>query len=201
MADNRGPTKRSRFEVPVSSRKPSKTPSKDRVSQKRYQRGDNGTKPGLINAGIVVAATLLTTLLLLAISGQMNDTTAVSLIAQAPGPTTGGIITLQPTPQPSSAIATQSPQPNRAAASPSAETAAATPPGVPDDTEVQAAIDKKLADDASLSQLGITVTVNEGKVILVGTVSSDDLKDKLEKLVRGVKGVRQVDNQVVVISQ
>ena len=200
MADNRGPTKRSRFEVPVSSRKPSRTPSKDRVSQKHYQQGDNGTKPGLINAGIVVAATLLTTLLLLAISGQISDTTAVNLIAQSPGPTTGGAATLQPTAQPSSAIATPSVQPNRAAAGPSAE----TPPAVsatPDDAEVQAAIDKKLADDASLSQLGITVTVNEGKVSLLGTVSSDDLKDKVEKLVRGVKGVRQVDNQVVVISQ
>lgn len=202
MADNRGPTKRSRFDVPISSgktsRHSSRAPSRVSVVQKTYQRGGNGTKPGIINAGIVVAATLLTTLLLLGISGQISDTTAVNLISQSPGPVDiGSSLTIQPTPQMPSAIATPSPQPNHAGANPPTETAAPTP----DDTEVQAAIDKKLGDDASLSQLGITVTVSKGKVILVGTAPSDELKDRVEKLVRAVKGVRQIDNQVVVISQ
>jgi hypothetical protein len=201
MADNRGPTKKSRFEVPVSSGRPPRHPSRGRGVQKRYQQGGNGTRPALINAGIVVAATLVTTLLLLGISGQMRDTTAANLIAQSqsPGPPTGGVITVQPTPQPSLPSAAPSVQPSRAAASPSLENAAPSP--APDDTEVQAAIDKKLGDDASLSQLGITATVSEGKVILVGTAPSDELKDKVEKLVRAVQGVKQIDNQIVVISQ
>jgi hypothetical protein len=197
MADNRGPTKKSRFEVPVSSGRPPRHPSRGRRVQKRYQQGGNGTRPALINAGIVVAATLVTTLLLLGISGQMRDTTAANLIAKSPGPPTGGVITVQPTPQPSLPSATPSVPPSRAAASPSLENAAPAP----DDTEVQAAIDKKLGDDASLSQLGITATVSEGKVILVGTAPSDELKDKVEKLVRAVQGVKQIDNQIVVISQ
>jgi hypothetical protein len=200
MANNRGPTKRSRFEVPLSKGKPSGRASKDRRSaHPPYQQGA-GTSPALINAGIVVVATLITTLLLLGISGQIRDTTAANLIAPSPPPMNiGGAFTMQPTPQPSLTIATPSPQSSRAVASPSIDTAAAV--ATPDDTEVQSAIDNKLGDDGSLSQLGITATVNDGKVVLVGTAPSVEMKDKVEKLVRGVKGVRQIDNQIVVINQ
>jgi hypothetical protein len=200
MAHNRDPTKRSRFEVPLSKGTPPGRASKDRRSvHSPYQQGA-GTSPALINAGIVVAATLITTLLLLGISGQIRDTTAANLIDQSPPPVNiGGAFTMQPTPQPSLTNTTPSLQSSRAAASPSIETAAAV--ATPDDTEVQSAIDNKLGDDASLSQLGITATVNDGKVVLVGTAPSVEMKDKVEKLVRAVKGVRQIDNQIVVISQ
>ena len=197
MADNREPTRRSRFEVPISKGKSPRRASKDpRFVQRSYQQGA-GTSPALINAGIVVVATLITTLLLLGISGQISDTTAANLVAQSPG-TAGSGFVLQPTP-PSLTTSTPSPQSSRATATPSVETAAVA--ATPDDAEVQSAIDNKLGDDASLSQLGITATVNDGKVVLVGTAPSDEMKAKVEKLVHAVKGVRQIDNQIVVISQ
>lgn len=200
MANSREPTKRSRFEVPLSKAQPPGSASKYRRSAHRsYQQGA-GTSPALINAGIVVVATLLTTLLLLGISGQIRDTTAANLITQSLAPADiGSAFAMQPTPQPSLTIATPSPQSSRAAASPSIETVEAI--AMPDDTEVQSAIDNKLGGDASLSQLGITPTVSDGKVVLVGTAPSVEMKDKVEKLVRGVKGVKQIDNQIVVISQ
>lgn len=65
-----------------------------------------------------------------------------------------------------------------------------------DDTNVQAAIDKKLSDDPTLSSLGITATVMNGKVTLLGMVKTEALKAEVERAVRGVKGVKAIDNQI-----
>lgn len=197
MANNRGPTNRSRFNVPISPGKPSKHQARRRGEQKQHHfNGD--TNRALVNAGIVAVTILVTTVLLLAISGQIYDTTNALLIAQSPAPLPGGIIST-PTSQPTATPATPSPQPTRATVTPSpVETP--SPAGTPDDTEIQAAIDKKLESNGSLSALGITATVSDGKVILVGTAPSDALKAKVEKLVRSIRGVRQVDNQIAVIS-
>ena len=92
-----------------------------------------------------------------------------------------------------------SPQPGRALPTPSLAAESPTPAATPDDTAIQAAIDKKLGADDTLAALGITATVNEGKVILVGTAPSDELKAKVERLVRSVRGVKQVDNQIAVV--
>jgi len=67
-----------------------------------------------------------------------------------------------------------------------------------DDANVQAAVDKKLSDDATLSSLGITATVFDGKVTLTGIVKSEALKARVERAVRAVKGVKTVDNQISV---
>jgi hypothetical protein len=150
----------------------------------------------------VIVSTLLTTVLLLAISGQIRDTTAADLIAQSPAPLPDRLTT-QATPQPSlsaHAAPTPSAQPSRATATPAQEEATPATVGASDDTAIQAAIDKKLQDDSSLSALGITATVSNGKVILVGTAPSDEMKVQVEKLVRAIKGVKQIDNQIVVIS-
>jgi hypothetical protein len=180
------PQKRRRVEVPIPV-------GKKRAPARHYQQNGDGTHRALIDAGIVVLTTVLTTVLLLGISGQIQDTTAENLTSGSPAP-------LLLTPQPL-ASATPTPQTSRSLATPATEDSASTPVATPDDTEIQAAIDKKLGDDASLSQLGITATVTDGTVILVGTAPSDEMKDKVEKLVHSVKGVRKIDNQIVVISQ
>jgi len=63
---------------------------------------------------------------------------------------------------------------------------------------VQAAIDKKLSDDPTLSSLGITATVLNGRVTLMGMVKSEALKAQVERAVRNVKGVKSIDNQISV---
>ena len=197
MANYREPTKRRRVEVPVPS---GRSQGQRRATKGPYQHKVDGTNSALKDAGIVAVTTVLTTVLLLTISGQISDTTAANLIAQSPSPLAGGIITAQPTPQPSFMTTTPSAQPTRSAATPSPEAETAAPAATPDDAEIQAALDKKLGDDASLSALGITATVTDGKVILVGTAPSDEMKGRIEKLVRSIKGVKQIDNQIVVIS-
>jgi cytoskeletal protein RodZ len=76
-------------------------------------------------------------------------------------------------------------------------TTGAVPSG-PDDSSVQTAVDKKLNDDATLSALGITATVMNGKVTLIGMVHNQAEKSQVERAVRQVKGVKSVDNQISV---
>ena len=200
MGHDREPISKRRIEVPISSRQP---PKQYRAAPGRRLLRGNGTNSALIDAGIVTLTILLTTLLLLAISGQIYDTTAGNLIAQSPAPLPERTITAQPTPPPSlppSLIVAPTRIPTRSTPTPALETATVTPAGTPDDTAIQEAIDRKLQEDSSLSALGITATVNNGKVILVGTAPTNEMKDKVEKLVRGAKGVKQIDNQIVVIS-
>jgi len=66
------------------------------------------------------------------------------------------------------------------------------------DGNIQAAGDKKLGDDPALSTLGITATVLNGKVTLMGVVRSEALKAQVERAVRNVKGVTAIDNQISV---
>ena len=68
------------------------------------------------------------------------------------------------------------------------------------DSTIQTAIDKKISDDPEISTLGITASVLDGKVTLLGTVKTEALKTQVERLVKQVKGVKTVDNQIMVIA-
>jgi osmotically-inducible protein OsmY len=74
------------------------------------------------------------------------------------------------------------------------------PVNTSNDGAVQMAIDKKIGDDPTLSSLGVTATVLDGKVTLTGTVKSETLKSQIDRTIRGIKGVKQVDNQIVVMA-
>jgi hypothetical protein len=67
-----------------------------------------------------------------------------------------------------------------------------------DDGSIEAAIDKKLSDDPVFSTLGITTTFANGKATLTGTIKTEALKSQIERAVMSVKGVKAVDNQIVV---
>src|SRR5882672_1504943 len=112
-------SKRRRFDVPISSGKSGK---RDRV-RKQYQPAGRETNRALIDAGIVVGTTLIVTLLLLAISGNISDTTAGNLIARSAAPAPQ--LSLSATPA-ASAQAIRSPTPG---------TGSPTPTKTPDDTE------------------------------------------------------------------
>jgi osmotically-inducible protein OsmY len=68
------------------------------------------------------------------------------------------------------------------------------------DSPIQMAIDKQLTEDPTFSTLGITATVMNAKVTLMGTVKTEAMKNQVEKMVRKTKGVKEVDNQISVIA-
>jgi osmotically-inducible protein OsmY len=49
-----------------------------------------------------------------------------------------------------------------------------------------------------LSTLGVTVSVVNGKATILGTVQSDSLKMQIERMIRDVRGVKEIDNQIIV---
>lgn len=66
-----------------------------------------------------------------------------------------------------------------------------------EDGSIQSNIEKRFADDPQIARLGITVSVLEGKVTLIGTVDSREMKNRVERMAR-IKGVKSVDNQIIV---
>ena len=163
---------------------------------------DSGISAGMIGVLVVVAIALITMLVLFWMSNQ--PTTDANLTAQQP-PTVvqqpapaqqPPVIIQQPAPQTQPAPIIVSPPAGGSTSSASTTTAES----VNMDSTIQAAIDKRLADDSELSQLGITASVLDGKVMLIGTVKTEALKAQAERLVKQVKGVKSVDNQITVVA-
>jgi hypothetical protein len=160
----------------------------------------NGMSATTVGVLVVLVVALVTILVLLLMNQQPTDTANANIAAQQPTPVPQTTIIQQPAAQ-QPPIIVQQPAPVQPApiivTQPPA-TGGSMSPGT-DDTSIQAAVDKKIADDPALSGLGITITVLDGKATLIGTVKSDSLKLQVEKAVKSVKGVKSVDNQIIVM--
>ena len=65
-----------------------------------------------------------------------------------------------------------------------------------DDANMQEIATKRLAEDVNMA--GVFMTITDARVVLSGTVNSAATKAKAEQLVKAVRGVKSVDNQIVV---
>ncbi|MGH9872733.1 MAG: BON domain-containing protein [Pyrinomonadaceae bacterium] len=185
-------------EQAVRSRVVVDTPTSRReVTHTEAVRNDRGGISGATVGVIVVVAIALITVVVLFLMNNQSNLANDNLAAQQ-----------QPVQQPAQ-------QPPVIIQQPAAAPVANQPPVIinqppagggtapantSNDGVVQMAIDKMIGDDPSLSALGITATVLDGKVTLTGTVKSEALKSQIDKAMRTVKGVKQVDNQIVVMS-
>jgi ABC-type lipoprotein release transport system permease subunit len=163
--------------------------------------GISGATVGVI---VVVAIALITIVVLFLMNGQADNTNA-NLAAQQPPVQQQPVIVQQPAPQQQQPpVIIQQPAPAGAqppvVISQPAASGGAAPTNVSNDGAVQTAVDKKISDDPTLSTLGITTTVLDGKVTVTGTVKSEALKSQVDRALRAIKGVKQVDNQLVVLS-
>jgi len=177
------------------------TPNERReVVHTQSVRDNNGISAGMVGVLVVVAIALITMLVLFWMSSQPTTDNA-NLAAQQP--TT---VVQQPAPVQQPPVIVQQPAPVTTQPAPIIVTPPAggttAPPAdsVNMDSTIQAAVDKKISDDPDLSTLGITASVVNGKVMLIGTVKTEALKAQIEKLVKQVKGVKAVDNQISVIA-
>ncbi len=160
----------------------------------------NGVSATTVGVLVVLVIALVTIVVLLLMNNQSTDTVNANIAAQQPTPIPQTTIVQQPAAQ-QPPIIVQQPAPVQPAPiivtqpAPSGGTASSGT----DDASIQTAIDKKIADDPTLSALGVTVTVMDGKATLIGTVKSESLKAQVEKTVKSVKGVKSVDNQITVM--
>ena len=158
----------------------------------------SGVSAGMVGVLVVVAIALITMLVLFWMSNQQTTDPNANTVAQQQQPP---IIQQAPAQQPPVIIQQPAPatQPAPIIISPpaggSTETTAAN-----NDATIQLAIDKQMTDDPTLSSLGVTATVMNAKVTLIGTVKSEALKNQVEKMVRRIKGVKEVDNQISVVA-
>ena len=182
------------------------TPNERRevVSSQSVRTPDNsGISAGMVGVLVVVAIALITMLVLFWMSSQQTTDNAnlaaqqPTTVVQQPAPAQQPpVIIQQPAPvtQPAPVIVT----PPAGGSTSSASTTTAETVNL--DSTIQEAVDKRLADDPELSTLGITASVLNGKVMLMGTVKTEALKALAEKVVKQVKGVKAVDNQISVIA-
>lgn len=67
-----------------------------------------------------------------------------------------------------------------------------------DDATITTKVKTKLFDDPQTSGFSITVTTYKGTVQLSGFVSSDKEKDRAGELAKGVEGVKDVKNDLII---
>ena len=161
-----------------------------------YPDRDRSGISGAALAAIVVGVIALATMIILFMMNQQQNDANVNT-AQTQPPTT---IVQQPAQQPPIIVqqpATQ-PAPIIINGQPAPVSGGATTSSGPDDGSIQAAVDKKISDDPTLSTLGVTVSVLNGKATLMGTVKTEALKSQVERAVWRVKGVKSIDNQLTV---
>src|ERR1041385_9188992 len=162
----------------------------------------NGISAGMVGVLVVVAIALITMLVLFWMSNQQAADNANMAAQQQP------TVIEQPAPAQQPPVIIQQPAPATQPA-PIVVTPPAGGPVSPTtstesvniDSSIQAAVDKRLTDDPDLSTLGITASVLNAKVTLLGTVKTEALQSQVEKVVRQVKGVKAVDNQITVIGE
>lgn len=181
MPDSRSP--RSRIVVETSRRAQTNVRGANRTPSRNPEPW--------IAISIIVAAALATFLALFITSRPFDPETASFAPQQAipAGPV------FSPSPRQSP---TASPTPQ---AKPSAQTSPvaggeATPPV--DDASIQSHIESALGADPALAKLDVSTLVENGKVTIVGSVRSAELKQRIERTIRSVKGVAAVDNQLVI---
>jgi hyperosmotically inducible periplasmic protein len=169
-------------------------------------RAGHSTAVLAVVALVAIAATALIMFLLM----NRNDATNTNVsVAAAPTP-----IPTVPTPLPPPATpimmppAQQAPpvivqpppatttQPAPVIVAPPAPTTSAAPQL--DDATIEANVNKVLTDDADLKDAGLTVTVINGRATLIGSVKTPDLKTRAERLARSIKGVKTIDDKIMV---
>ncbi len=159
----------------------------------------SGISAGMVGVLVVIAIALITMLVLFWMSSQPANDTG-SLTAAQPSTT----IVQQPAPAQQPPVIIQQPAPVTQqlpiVVNPPAPTGGSTSTAetLNIDSTIQAKIDKNLTDDPAFAGLAVTASVIDGKVTLLGTVKTEALKSQIERMVRQIKGVKAVDNQITV---
>ena len=182
MADSRSTRKRIVVEAP---------PRPQRRPPRSYPTPRNAE---ILVAISVIVAAALATFLALYITSRPFDPANASLAPQQTipaGPLATPSAKTSPSPSPT-------PQARPSAIGLSTPVSGETSNAPVDDASIQSHIEAALAADPVLSKLDVSTLVENGKVTVVGSVNAPELKQRIERVIRSVKGVTNVENQLVV---
>jgi hypothetical protein len=169
-----------------------KAPRRSGRDQTRNRRSAPKTRESLLAISVIAAAALATFIALFLTSRPFDPMNSTVLPQQS---VPQGLAIVQPSPKPSSSTSPQQKPAAEQSPTPASET---TDAADSDDAAIQSKIERMLAADPTLSKLDVSTLVKGGRVTVVGSVSSAELKSRVEKAVGSVKGVVTVDNQLVV---
>lgn len=164
------------------------TPPAQARSGYPYRRSRAGSREGVIALSVIGAAALATFLALF-ITSRPYDPMNSTFEPQQTVPS--GPLSAHASPTPS-------PTPTATRPSESPEPAGEAPPPA-DDAAIQAQIERASKSDPELANLDVSTIVEAGRVTIVGSVPSTALKQRVERVIRSIRGVSAVDNQLVVI--
>lgn len=161
----------------------------------REQRGISGASVALI---VIASVAVVSLFFILIMNNQRDEYEANAnkevIVRQEPAQPQQPIVVQQPVQQPP--VVVQQPSSSQPPVVVGGSTNSTS--GVEVDMKVQTEIDKRLNDDTVFSDYDITATVLDGKVTLIGTVDTEEIKMKIEKMVKSIKGVKNVDNQILI---
>jgi type IV secretory pathway VirB10-like protein len=121
------------------------------------------------------------------VASQSNPQQQPPVIVQQPAPAQQApVVIQQPAPAQQAPVVVQQPAPPSQRESTSAN----------DDARMQDIATKKLAGEPDMA--AVVISINDAQAVLTGTVSSAATKAKAEQLVKAVRGVKSVDNKIVV---
>src|SRR5262245_655590 len=156
------------------------TPNERReVVHSQSVRDNSGISAGMVGVLVVVAIALITMLVLFWMNSRPTDENAAltaqqqPTVIQQPAPAQQPPVIIQQQPAPATQPAPIIVTPPAGGSTTSGST---TTDSVSLDSKIQTAVDKRLADDPTFSTLGITASVLDGKVMLIGTVKTETMK-------------------------
>ena len=161
---------------------------------------ESGVSTGTIAIIAILAIAIIGAILYVVTNNNANEAANrnanVDVASQAPQPST---IVQQPAPAQQAPIIIQ--QPAAAEQAPVIIQQPAPPSqrentSANDDAKMQDIATKRLTEDPNMA--GVVMTINDAQAVLTGTVNSAATKAKAEHIVKGVRGVKSVDNQIVV---
>ena len=171
------------------------------------ERTETGRREPRLSAGAialiaVIAIAITGVVLLLVANRNANEAANRNANLEAASQTNShqpSVIVTQPVPQPAPVIIQQpagGQQPPVVIQQPAVQPGLRENTSANEDAAMQDIATRKLIEDPSMT--GVVMTVTDARVVLTGTVSTAATKAKAEQIVKAVRGVKSVDNQIVV---
>ena len=161
---------------------------------------DTGVSTATIAIVAVLAITAVAVILFIVSNRNENESANrnanVDIASQAPPPT----VIQQPAPAQQAPIIIQQPAPAEQAPVIIQQPAAPSQrefTSANEDASMQDIATKRLTENLEMS--GVVMTITDARAVLTGSVNSEAAKAKAEQIVKAVRGVRSVDNKIVVM--
>jgi hypothetical protein len=189
-------------DIPVG-RRPVVETQHDTVVHER--RGMSGAAIAALVIAAIAAAVLITMMI---VNGNQQNREAqlemerdkaradAAQSASQPPPSQPQVVVVPPAQSQPSTVTVPVPAPSASSPAPSTSSAPAV-----SDTSIEIDVTTKLLDDQELRTHPIDVKFADGTATLSGTVPSEEIKTRAEKVAKTVKGVRRVANNITVSGQ